>query len=114
MFLGLQPFFNDAIAGAVTNVKASGVAQLWALRLVNTVAAASYLQIFFKPAASVTLGTTVPDFVIRLQTSESLAPMMWPVPLQKDGGSNTGLSIAGTTTPTGNTGAAISVSALFA
>lgn len=110
----MQPFFNDAVAGTVVAVKATqGVLRF--MKLVNTTGAAAYLQIFFKPAASVTLGTTVPDWTVRLAASESLPiPDLAGVGLMNGPVIGTGLSIAGTTTPTGLTGAAISVGATFA
>lgn len=107
---GASPFFNDAVAGTVVNIKASAAGQLYHLKLVNTTAAAAYLQIFNVKAASVTLGTTVATWTLRLAANESVnIPMACPLGL---GGS--GISIAGTTTATGLTGAAISVSALYA
>ena len=73
------------------------------LALLNTTAAVAYLQIFNLPAASVTLGTTVPKLSIGLPAS---AAMSLPIALglKLDG---QGISIAGTTTRTGSTGAAI-------
>jgi hypothetical protein len=103
------PFFNDAVAGAAVNIKASGNADLFMLKLVNTTAAVAYLQFFDIPAASVVLGTTVPKWVIRLSANETTNPSD-TAELAFRG---TGLSIAGTTTPTGAVGAAISVSAVF-
>lgn len=110
MFEGSQPFFNDAVAGTVVNIKSNGLALLCGLKLVNTTAAAAYLQFFDAPAASVVLGTTVPKWVIRLGASETTNPSDLTPPVQFLG---TGLSCAGTTTPTGSTGAAISVAAWF-
>lgn len=107
-FQGSQPFFNDAVAGTVVNIKTNGQALLCGLKLVNTTAAAAYLQFFDAPAASVVLGTTVPKWVIRLGANESTNPSDLTPPVAFLG---TGLSCAGTTTPGGNTGAAISVSA---
>ena len=110
-----QPFFNDAVAGTVVAIKATQ-GGIYYLKLVNTTAAVAYLQIFFLPAASVTPGTTVPDWTLRLAANESV-----PIPELGGLGLNaitrgvpgTGLSAAGTTTATGLTGAAISVSAAF-
>lgn len=123
-----KTFFNDAVAnGAVTNIKTTA-GLLYSLSLTNTVNATSYLQIFFQPAAQVTLGTTAPDYVIRLPPSAlavgSARDIQFPVPIggfilaggslgANKSGLGTGLSIAGTTTPTGKTGAAISVAAIF-
>jgi hypothetical protein len=107
---GALPFFNDGVTGTVKDVKASAAGQLYHLKLVNTTAAVAYLQIFNVKAASVTLGTTVPTWTLRLAASESVNVVM-ATPVQLGG---SGISIAGTTTATGSTGAAISVSALYA
>lgn len=110
---GAQPFFNDAVAGTVVQVKAS-TGQLYSLSLTNTTAATAYLQVFCKPSASVTLGTTVADFTFRLKTNAGAGDqrdMTFPVGIGCSAG--TGLSLAGTTTATGSTGAAISVSASY-
>lgn len=104
-----QSFYNDAVTTAV-QVKASR-GQVYGLKLINTTAAAAYLQVFFKPAAQVVLGTTVPDLVVPLAANESVVwPMDTPAGL---GGTGTGITIAGTTTPGGLTGAALKVSMLF-
>lgn len=107
MFAGSLPFFNDSVAGTKVVVKAAG-GHLVALRLLNTTAAAAYLQMFDKLTAAVTVGTTTPDFTLRLAANEAIIlqiPLPWSFVL--------GLVIAGTTTATGSTGAAISVSALY-
>lgn len=113
-FVAAQPFFNDAVAGTVVQVKA-GAGQLVYLKLVNTTAAAAYLQIFDLLAASVTLGTTTAKWTVRLAANESVSvPMLLPLGLgQVNSLATAGISMAGTTTATGSTGAAISVSALF-
>lgn len=115
---GAVPFFNDAVAGTAVQVKAT-VGQLYSLSLTNTTAATAYLQVFCKPLASVTLGTTVPDFTIRLKTNAGAGDerdVVFPVGacgLNAAGTSGTGITIAGTTTATGLTGAAISVMATY-
>lgn len=76
------------------------------LELMNTTAAAAYLQIFWKAASAVTLGTTVADVVIGLPASGG-AVLEFPGEGWKTGG--TAWSVAGTTTRTGNTQALISV-----
>lgn len=113
-FVGAQPFFSDAVAGTVVAVK-SGYGQLVYLNLTNTTAAVAYLQIFDLASGSVTLGTTPAKWTVRLAANQSLSvPMLLPLDLGKLNGSTAGISMAGTTTATGNTGAAISVSAMFA
>ena len=103
---------NDAVTGTVVDVIAGrkSAVQVFGFKLVNTSGAVAYLQMFAKPASTVVLGTTVPDGWIRLSANESLG-LSLPVPITLNG---TGLSFAGTTTPTGNTGAAISATMFVA
>ncbi len=103
-YAGLTPFFNDAVAATKVEAKTAR-AKLHVIRLVNTTAAVAYLQIFDKLAAVVTVGTTVAKTVIRLNANEILT---LSAPDGIDIGGD-GLTLAGTTTATGNTGAAISV-----
>lgn len=104
-----QSFYSDAVT-TVQQVKASR-GQIYNLKVINTTAAAAYLQVFFKPAAAVVLGTTAPDMVVPLAASEStVVPMDIPAGI---GGAGTGISIAGTTTPGGAVGAALKVFALY-
>ena len=112
--IGSQPYFNDAVAAAVQQIAAQA-SMIVGMKLVNTTGAVAYLQVFAAPAANVTLGTTVPLFVIRLQANESITLYDGAVPVQvgQYGQSGQGLSIAGTTTAGGNTGAAISVTMFY-
>lgn len=109
------PFFNDAVGGTVLNVPASSH-RIWAMSLVNTTAAAAYLQIFNQPASGVTLGTTVPTWVIRLNASAAMtisfpdAVALGTLPSTGVPAVESNISIAGTTTPGGLTAAIISVS----
>jgi hypothetical protein len=102
------PVFKDAVTVPVDIQQSSR--RIWGLRLVNTTAAVAYLQIFGLAAPDVTLGATIPAWVIRLQPNESL---VWPFGDAVTIGGN-GMSVAGTTTPTGAVTAAISVGALTA
>lgn len=106
---GAAAFWNDAVAGTKVEVKSSQ-GQIYAVNLVNTTAAAAYLQVFFLPASGVTVGTTTPDFCIRLLASATMQ-LTFPTGLGKSTG--TGITLAGTTTATGSTGAAISVLAAY-
>jgi hypothetical protein len=109
-----KAFFNDAVAATAVQIKAT-TGQLYLLDLVNTTAAAAYLQVFFKPSASVTVGTTAPDMTIRLLASVGKT-LVLTVPVGYPPGTTpqtAGLTVAGTTTATGAVGAAISVSAVF-
>jgi hypothetical protein len=102
------PFFNDAVTGTVVDLKA-GAGEISSLDLLNTTAATAYLQIFNVPAANVTLGTTTAAHWIRLTANQSKT-LIFPEPLKLSG---TGISIAGTTTKGGSTGAAISVGGAY-
>lgn len=107
-YQGTLPYFNDAIGGTVTTIK-SGPALLCGLKLVNTTAAAAYLQMFNLPAGAVTLGSTPPYAVFRLASNESVFIGM-NEPLGFNGA---GMSCAGTTTPGGSSAAIISMLALY-
>lgn len=109
MFAGAIPYSNDNVAATVAQVKASGPAMIHALKIRNTTAAPAYLQVFAKPSGAVNLGTTVPDFFVPLAASESVTiPLTTPIRL--DG---SGLSLAGTTAAGGNTGAQLTVLAVY-
>jgi len=110
-----KAFFNDAVTTAVQVKGTAG--QVYMIDVVNTTAAAAYLQIFFKPLTAVTLGTTAPDCVIRLLASVGktivfTVPIGFP-PAASAATQGSGLTIAGTTTPTGSTTAALSVAAVY-
>src|SRR6185436_14258005 len=103
-FDGALPYFNDAVGDTKQTLK-DGPGMLYMLRLVNTTGQTAYLQFFDKLADDVTVGTTAHDWAIRLGANESYEmPPSLPLQFFK------GLVLAGTTTATGATGAAISVS----
>lgn len=112
--IGSQPYFNDAVAGTVQQV-AGQASFIVGMKLVNTTGAVAYLQVFALPSANVTLGTTAPLFCIRLAANESVNIYDGAIPVQvgQFGQTGQGLSIAGTTTANGNTGAAISVTMFY-
>ena len=89
--------------GTATNGK---IVTLRYLVMLNTTAAVAYLQIFNLDVASVTVGTTVPVQSIGLPASSA---MVFPVPESGIYLGGRGLTLAGTTTRTGSTGAAIDV-----
>lgn len=112
---GARPYFNDAVAGTKQEVSQGQNTVLYSLHLMNGTAATAYLQIFFKKAADVTVGTTVADFTIAIPTNAAtdfVQELAFPAGVGVAG--STGLTLAGTTTATGSTGAAISVSATYA
>jgi len=91
--------FNDAVSNTAVAI-APGRASLMSLRLVNTTAAVAYLQVFNAAQASVTVGT-------RLGANESMVFDLLGLQMAN------GISMAGTTTAGGSTGAAISVLAVI-
>jgi hypothetical protein len=97
--------YNAAVTGTVLQVSAVPV-DIGAYHILNTVAAITYVQFFYALAASVTIGTTVPSFVVALPASGGAT-----LNLSGQGWRTRGpLSLASTTTPTGLTGAATYIS----
>jgi len=109
---GAQTFTNAAVTGAAVAIKGT-IGQIYSLHMANTTAATAWLQLFCLPFGSVTLGTTAPNASFFLPTNAGagfVADLTFPTGICAGG---TGLSVAGTTTATGNTGAAIAVVASF-
>jgi hypothetical protein len=106
----LRTFLNTAVKTAVDIKTTKGGLQY--MFAVNGDAAVRYVQIFNVPAASVTLGTTVPVLVFSLASSSTnsisfptIAPLL-----------GSGISVAVTTTATGATPATANcvINALYA
>jgi len=97
--------YNAPVTGTVLNVSAVPI-DIGSYHILNTVAAITYIQFFYKVAASVTLGTTVADFTIGLPASGGATLHFGGSGWRTRGP----LSIASTTTPTGSTGALSHVS----
>lgn len=98
--------YSGSVAGTVVSVDVTGPATLRCLTFLNTTVAVAYLQVFNLPAASVTIGTTAPALSIGVPAS---AAIVVPFP---EGGLNlggSGLSLGGTTTRAGLTGASLDV-----
>ena len=69
-----KPF--SASVGATATQVLGGHGQLYGYHIVNNTAALAYVQVFDLPAASVTVGTTVPDYVIPLPANgQAVMPM---------------------------------------
>jgi|SRR6185369_2438884 len=99
-----KPIFKAAVAATKTPVKATPC-QLHGWQIVNQTAAEAFVQVFDKADADISVGTTVPDYVIPLPASGGAV-----LPLNKVGfRHDIGLEIACTTTPTGSSGAACDV-----
>jgi len=124
-----QSWFSDAVT-TLAQIKGSR-ASLYLLNLMNGTSSTAYLQVFFQPMASVTLGTTRPDFVVKLpansgsgftQTISLAVPVGGLIPTGNNvvgslgvgnAGPGTGLCVAGTTSPVNATTAAIGVTAVY-
>ena len=61
-------FYSASVTGTKAQVSAVPV-DIGAYHLLNNIAGITYLQVFYKLAADVTVGTTVPDIVIPLPAS---------------------------------------------
>jgi hypothetical protein len=99
-----KPISKAAVAATKVTVTASQCL-LHGLVVVNQTAAEAFLQIFDALAANVTVGTTVPDYVIPIPASGGVV-----IPLSSVGFEHLiGIVIAGCTSPTNNVGAACDV-----
>jgi hypothetical protein len=99
-----KPIFKAAVAGVAVAVKATPC-QLHGWQIVNQTGAEAFVQVFDALQASVTVGTTVPDYVIPLPASGGAVVPLGKVGLRHD----VGLTIACTTSPSNNVGAACDV-----
>lgn len=107
---GAKYNYSAQVNATKAEVSATSGTILMAMALLNTTSAVAYLQMFFKPASEVTVGTTAPDHVIPLPASGGISwPLLggWYLP-------GAGLTIAGTTSRSGSTNAAIDVSLVMA
>jgi len=100
---GYSELVKQNSVGATAVLMVGHKTALMAIRAINTTAADAYLQLFDKAtAAEVTVGTTVPDWVVQSDAND---------PSVGDGLPTSGLIfengvvVASTTTATGDTGA---------
>lgn len=105
-FNSLSP--NGLLSNTVTDISTTSVPFLGYL-LSNPNASNVFVQVFYAPAADVTLGTTPPDTIIKMGSDGAVA---WDFeePRGKDG---SGLSVAATTTATGSTAPGTGVTGTF-
>lgn len=101
---GIVKVYHAAALTVKAELSASPPMLAYSFTVFNTTAAAAYLQVFDLASASVTLGTTTPRFALGIPASGSIfvefeKPMLFTV----------GFVVAGTTTATGATGAALNV-----
>src|SRR3972149_3110184 len=94
--------YSDTVGGTKVEVSDNPNVLIYAFHLLNTTAAAAYLQVFDADSDNVTVGTTVADYVFGL-SANGMATIMLPKPKRH----SVGFTVAGTTTATGNTGANI-------
>jgi hypothetical protein len=97
--------YSAAVGGTVLDVS-NVPAYISNYHIGNTTAAVAYLQIFWKAAASVTLGTTVPDVVLLIPASGGATQCFEDEGWKTRG---TAFSVAGTTTRSGLTAAILEV-----
>lgn len=96
--------FSAAVTGTKVQVSAVPV-DIGAYHMLNNAAAITYVQVFYKLAADVTVGTTVADAVIPLPVSGGAT-----INFSGQGWRTRGpLTLASTTTRTGNTTATTDV-----
>lgn len=84
--------------------------KIGAVEFLNTTAAVAYVQLFPKPASGVTLGTTAPTFSFGLPANGGMTLGFGPEGWVFGG---TGVSVAGTTTRTGASTAAVDVNFIY-
>lgn len=95
---------SNSLAGTATLIQ-TGALILTAVHAINTTGADAYVQIFDAAAAAdVTLGTTVPAWVVMSDFGIGLVSASDGLPTNGLSFRN-GIVAASTTTPTGNTGA---------
>ena len=97
-------FFSASVTGTKVQVSAVPV-DIGAYHMLNNAAAITYVQVFYKLAAAVTVGTTVPDVVIPLPVSGGAT-----INFSGSGWRTKGpLTLACTTTRTGNSTATVDI-----
>jgi hypothetical protein len=93
------------VSAAKTSVKTSP-GQIYGYQFLNTTAAIAYVQVFDASAASVTVGSTVPDIVIPLPGNGTTGAGATLV-ISNGLAFSTAITIACTTTRGGSVGAAV-------
>lgn len=100
---GASSYANAALSATKQQVKASA-GNIYAWTAYNPNVTVVYVQVFYLPSASVTVGTTAPSYILPLPPSGGLdTPLLIPL------AAASGITVACTTTPTGSTapGAAV-------
>ena len=102
--LQVTSYFNSALTNTVTAVKASAGNVFW-FEFINTGASAAFVQLFNLATASVTLGTTTPTHSFYVPAGGANDKVSTIALIQ----CSTAISIAATTTATGSTAPATSL-----
>lgn len=108
-----QPF-SAQLSSTVVAVKANGAGQVFGWLAVNQAAAESFIQVFdVAQASTVTLGTTVPNYVIPVPASG--AGGYAAITLDNDNAipHTNGIQVAATTTRSGSSTAAVDLLMFF-
>lgn len=100
--------WSGAVNGTVQNVNTNANNLIDGINIQNLTAAVAYLQVFDAAAANVTVGTTAPTWYIAIPASGNVQ-VFTPKPIKH----TTGLSLASTTTATGSSSAATSVTVFY-
>ncbi len=100
--------FSASVNATKQQVKGTA-GQLYGYHILNTTSAIAYMQVFDKASASVTVGTTVADYIIPLPASGGAT-----IEISTGIAHATGITIACTTTRTGSTNAACDVVIFYA
>ncbi len=99
-----EPVFNASVTGTKVQVSAVPL-DIGAYHILNNTAAIAYIQVFYKLAADVTVGTTVADAHIALPASGGCTLMLGGLGWRTRGP----VTLACTTTRTGSTTATADV-----
>lgn len=106
---GGMSFFTASLTSTKSQVKGSG-GTIYGITAVNNGSALAYIQVFNKLSASVTVGTTAPDYVVPVPApSSGTAGAGIREEYSKGLNFGTGITVACTTTRTGSTSATCDV-----
>lgn len=97
---------DGRLTNVVRNVASAGTRKIYGYLLHNPNGSESFMQVFYKPAIDVALGTTAPDLIVKISANGSVA---WDFSDPRGKGA-TGMSVAATTTDTGSTALTIGLS----
>jgi len=100
--------YNAAVSGTKLEVTDNPNVLVYSFHILNTTAAAAFLQVFDKDADNVTVGTTVADYVIAVAASGT-REITYCKPIRH----TVGLTVTSTTTRGGSTGASQEVTITY-